>query len=296
MPDLGKWRLGALMPESHDLLGTTLDGRFEVGDLLARGGFASVMSGFDRTEQRPCAIKIFRGEVKNKASILRGFEQEVAALRQIRHPNIVSIYADGLTPSGAPYLAMEFVAGKNLRDILKEGPLPGPRAARLLEQLASALDAIHQRAICHRDVKPENVIVRGALGNQGSSNEEAVLIDFSIAIIKDANETLHGLSRAAGTFDYMAPEQALGHAQPSSDIFSLAKVAIEMLTGERLSLLLPNAALDLPAQTPALLAKFNLGLSDESLQMLARALEFDPANRPNIAGDFIRPIVRDLNP
>ncbi len=293
MPDLGKWRLGALMPESHDLLGTTLDGRYEVGELLARGGFASVMSGFDRVEQRPCAIKIFRGEVKNKASILRGFEQEVAALRQIRHPHVVSIYADGLTPSGAPYLAMEFVAGKNLRDIVKEGPLAGPRAARLLEQLASALDAIHQRAICHRDVKPENVIVRGALGS-GSANEEAVLIDFSIAIIKDANETLHGLSRAAGTFDYMAPEQALGHAQPSSDIFSLAKVAIEMLTGERLSLLLPNAALDLPAQAPALLVKFNLGLSGESLQMLAAALQFDPAKRPNVASEFIRPIVRDL--
>jgi hypothetical protein len=290
MPDLGSWRLGALMPESHDLLGTTLDGRYEVGDLLARGGFASVMSGYDRVEQRPCAIKIFRGEVKNKASILRGFEQEVAALRQIRHPNVVSIYADGLTPSGAPYLAMEFVAGKNLRDIVKGGPLPGPRAARLLEQLAHALDAIHQRAICHRDVKPENVIVR----HNGSINEEAVLIDFSIAIIKDANETLHGLSRAAGTFDYMAPEQALGHAQPSSDIFSLAKVAIEMLTGERLSLLLPNAALDLPKQTPTLLAKFDLKLSVQSVQMLAAALQFDPAKRPNIASEFILPIVRDL--
>jgi hypothetical protein len=294
MRDLGSWRLGALMPESHDLLGTTLDGRYEVGDLLARGGFASVMSGYDRAEQRPCAIKIFRGEVKDKAAIRRGFELEVAALRQIRHPNVVSIYADGLTPSGAPYLAMEFVAGKNLRDIVKEGPLPGSRAARLLEQLAHALDAIHQRAICHRDVKPENVIVRSALGNHGSAKEEAVLIDFSIAIIKDANETLHGLSRAAGTFDYMAPEQALGHAQPSSDIFSLAKVAVEMLTGERLSVLLPNAALDLPAQTPALLAKFDLKLSAESIQMLASALEFDPAKRPNIAGEFIYPIVRDL--
>jgi hypothetical protein len=294
MPDLGLWRLSAVMPETHDLLGTTLDGRYEVGNLLARGGFASVMAGYDRAQHRPCAIKIFRGEVKNKASILRGFEQEVAALRQIRHPNVVSIYADGLTPSGAPYLAMEFVEGRNLRDILKEGPLPGPRAASLLEQLANALDAIHGRGICHRDVKPENVIVRGTLANHGSAKEEAVLIDFSIAIIKDANETLHGLSRAAGTFDYMAPEQALGHAQPASDIFSLAKVAIEMLTGERLSVLLPNAALDLSAQTPALLAKFNLNLSSQSVQMLANALEFDPAKRPHIVGEFILPIVRDL--
>jgi ligand-binding sensor domain-containing protein/predicted Ser/Thr protein kinase len=291
MPDLGSWRLGALMPESHDLIGSTLDGRYQVGDLLARGGFASVMSGYDLTEKRPCAIKIFRSEVKNKTSIVRGFEQEVAALRQIHHPNVVSIYADGLTPSGAPFLAMEFVTGKNLRDILEQGPLPGPRAARLLDQLAHALDAIHERGICHRDLKPENVIVR----HNDSHNEEAVLIDFSIAIIKDANETLHGISRAAGTFDYMAPEQALGHAQPASDIFSLAKVVIEMLTGQRVSLLLPNAALDLPAQTAALLARFNLNLSEQSIQMLAAALQFDPAKRPNVAGDFARPLVSDLH-
>ncbi len=288
MPDLGSWRLGALMPETHDLLGATLDGRYEVGALIARGGFASVMSGRDLAEKRPCAIKIFRGDVKNRASLLRGFEQEVSALRQIHHPNVVSIYADGLTPSGAPYLAMEFVAGKSLRDILKDGPLPRPRVGRLLRQLAGALDAIHLRGICHRDVKPENVIVRQADG----LTEEAVLIDFSIAIIKDANETLYGLSRAAGTFDYMAPEQAMGHAQPASDVFSLAKLAIEMLTGRRVAHLLPNAALDLPERVRELLKSFKL--SEDSIEMLARALEFDPKNRPSVAGAFIAPIVRDL--
>jgi predicted Ser/Thr protein kinase len=290
LPDLGEWRLSALNPDGHELTGAVLDNRFEVGNLLARGGFASVMAGFDRNKQRRCAIKIFRGELKDKTSVLRGFEQEVAALRQIHHPNIVSIYADGLTPSGAPYLAMEFVEGKNLRDILKDGPLPSVRAARLLEQLANALDAIHERGICHRDVKPENVIVR----SNGAVQEEAVLIDFSIAIIKDANETLYGLSRAAGTFDYMAPEQAMGHAQPASDIFSLAKVTIELLTGARVSVLLPNAALDLPLQAAEMLKKRNLNLTSDSVFMLASALEFDPSRRPNVASQFAKPIVRDL--
>jgi hypothetical protein len=290
LPDLGEWRLGALLPEKYELSGTIVDGRYEVGELLARGGFANVMAGYDRREQRRCAIKIFRGEVKNKASILRGFEQEVAALRQIRHPNIVSIYADGLTSSGAPYLVMEFVVGKNLRQILEDGPLLPERVGSLLAQIASALDAIHGRGICHRDVKPENVIVR----NNGDTGEEAVLIDFSIAIIKDANETLHGLSRAAGTFDYMAPEQALGHAQPSSDVFSLAKVAIELLTGARVSALLPNAALDLPARISEMLKKFDLTLSEDSVKMLSSALEFDPSKRPSVASKFLLPIVRDL--
>ena len=290
MPDLADWRMSALLPEGDELTGTKLDGRFEVGKLLAKGGFASVLVGYDGNERRLCAIKVFRGEVKNKASTLRGFEQEVASLRQIRHPNVVTVYADGFTSTGAPYLAMEFVEGKNLRDILKEGALPGYRVARLLRQLASALDAIHRCGICHRDLKPENVIVR----QNGQEDEEAVLIDFSIAIIKDANETLYGLSRAAGTFDYMAPEQAMGHARPASDIFSLAKLTIEMLTGKRLTVLLPDAALDLPGRTPTLLAKYKLGLSAVSVKMLADALEFDPGKRPNVASEFAMPIARDL--
>ncbi len=289
LPDLGEWRMDALEPEDHPLCGTMLDRRYQVERLLARGGFASVLAAYDQTKHRPCAIKVFRGEVKHKPSTRQGFEQEVAALRKIRHPNVVSIYADGVTANGAPYLVMEFIEGLSLREILEEGPMQPARAARMLDQLAKALDAIHARGIFHRDMKPENVIVRNA-----GSDEQAVLIDFSIAIIKDVNETLHGISRAAGTFDYMAPEQALGYAQPSSDIFSLAKVVMEMLGGIRLSQRLPNVALDLPGRVLEILEKSKLPLSRESKEMLARALEFDPSKRPDKAGEFARPIVRDL--
>ena len=212
MPDLAAWRMEALLPEVHELAGTILDSRFEVGEFLARGGFANVMGGYDREQKQRCAVKVFRSEVKDKAWIQRRFEQEVAALGKVRHPNVVSIYAHGIAPSGAPYLVMEFVEGKNLREVLEGGALPPKRTARILRQLAGALDAIHAQDIWHRDVKPENVIVR----NEGPLEEEAVLIDFSIAIVKDANETLYGLSRAAGSFDYMAPEQAVGYAESSS--------------------------------------------------------------------------------
>ncbi len=122
-----------------------------------------------------------------------------------------------------------------------------------MSQLAGALDAIHAQGICHRDVKPENIMVC----NRGPLGEDAILIDFSIAIVKDAGETLHGLSRAAGSFDYMAPEQAIGYAEASTDIYSLAKVVIEMLTGRQLKLLLPDAALDLPGRVRELSS--NLG-------------------------------------
>jgi tRNA A-37 threonylcarbamoyl transferase component Bud32 len=298
LPDLAAWRMGALLPEVHELEGTLLDSRFEVWGLLARGGFANVLDGHDREQNQRCAIKVFRGEIKDKAWIQRSFEQEVAALKKVRHPNVVSIYAHGTAASGAPYLVMEFVEGRSLRLVVEEGPLPPLRTARLLRQLASALDAIHALGICHRDVKPENVIVRDIVRdivrNGGAPEEEAVLIDFSIAIVKDANETLHGLSRAAGSFDYMAPEQAVGYAEPSSDIYSLAKLVLEMLTGRQLKDLLPDAALDLPERVRGLARSTAVHFSDESVEMLATALEFDPARRPRAAGAFAAPLVNDL--
>jgi len=292
LPDLSVWRMGALLPDVHDLTGTLLDGRFEVGELLARGGFANVLSGYDREQQRRCAVKVFRREVSGGGDSwsTRSFAREVAALQKIRHPNVVPIYAHGTAPSGAPYLVMEFIEGRNLRETLEAGALAPRRAARVLGQLASALDAIHAAGICHRDVKPENVIIR----HEGAPEEEPVLIDFSIAIVKDADETLHGLSRAAGSFDYMAPEQAVGYAEPASDIYSLAKLTIELLTGRRLKQLLPDAALDLPDRARELLRRIGIHLSAESIDRLAAALEFDPARRPRAAGGFAAPLVHDL--
>ena len=289
LPNLAAWRVGALLPEVDEVVGTLLDSRFEVGELLARGGFANVMDGYDREQKKRCAVKVFRSEVKDAEWIQRRFDQEVIALQKVRHPNVVSIYAHGSAPSGAPYLVMEFIEGRSLREVLENGALSPDSTARILRQLAGALDAIHAHSIWHRDVKPENIVVR----NEGSAEEQAVLIDFSIAIVKDANETLHGLSRAAGTFHYMAPEQAIGYAEASSDIYSLAKIVIEMLAGRRLSYLLPDASLDLPERVRELLGKFQL--SSEAIDMLARALEFDPAKRPREAGALAAMVAKDLD-
>jgi serine/threonine protein kinase len=120
------------------------------------------------------------------------------------------------------------------------------------------------------------------------------LIDFSIAIVKDPDATLHGLSRAAGTFYYMAPEQAIGYADSSSDIYSLAKIVIEMLTGKRLSILLPDASMDLPVRVRELLGALPIRLSSSSMELLSSALEFDPSRRPKNAGDFALHIAADL--
>jgi serine/threonine-protein kinase len=289
---VAEWRLAALSPELQHLDGTLLDSRFEVGRILARGGFATVTEGRDlKQDGRRCAIKIFRQEVVDKEWIARRFHHEVLALEQIQHPNVVRIFGSGTTPSGSFYLVMEYIEGETLRELLEIGRLAPERIARYLRQAGGALDQIHRRGICHRDLKPENLMIRTA----SPAEEELVLIDFSIAIVKDPDETLHGLSRAAGTIYYMAPEQAIGYADSSTDIYSLAKILIEMLSGKRLSTLLPNASMDLPERVRELLDALSVGLSPSSIALISSALEFDPARRPKNAGEFAEQIAQDLD-
>ena len=130
LPDLESWRRAVLSPESQ-WVGTTLDQRYEITGLVARGGFAAVLNGRDLLHGgRPCAIKIFRHEVIDKGWLTHRFQQEVSALEQIRHPSVVSIYGHGLTAAGVPYLVMEFIEGGTLRDLLDAGALcPNVRRA-----------------------------------------------------------------------------------------------------------------------------------------------------------------------
>ena len=119
--------------------------------------------------------------------------------------------------------------------------------------------------------------------------------NFSIAIVKDANEALQGLSRAAGTFAYMAPEQAIGYAQPASDIYSAWPASrSKCLRAVRCKDLLPSASLDLPNPVRILLRGLPIPLSETSVEMIALAQEYDPKRRPNVAGVFASPIVADL--
>ena len=291
LPDLAGLRLSSLFPELGQLDSMLLDNRFEAGRVLARGGFAIVAEGCDQAhEGRRCAIKIFRQELGDSEWTSRRFQQEVLALELIHHPNVVQIYGSGILPSGTMYLAMEFIEGVTLREQMETGRLPFSRTAAYLRQIGSALDAIHAHGIYHRDVKPENLMIRAA----APPREELVLIDFSIAIVKDPDKTVHGLSRAAGSIRYMAPEQAIGYAVPATDIYSLAKVLIEMITGTRLADLLPDASMDLPLRVRELVAALPIPFSDASIALLSAALEFDPARRPKRAGEFADQIAADL--
>jgi tRNA A-37 threonylcarbamoyl transferase component Bud32/ligand-binding sensor domain-containing protein len=291
LPDLADLRVQALLPELHQLRGKLLDNRFTVGNLIARGGFASVLAGTDLQQAgRPCAIKIFRSHLMDKTWLPKRFTQEVAALKMVQHPNVVGIYGSGQIPNGPFYLVMEFIEGETLRERMKAGKLPMLLIAKYLRQAGSALGAIHESDICHRDLKPENLMIR----NQGEPGQELVLIDFSIAIVKDPDESVYGLTRAAGTLAYMAPEQTIGYAEPSTDIYSLAKVLIEMLAGQSLSELLPDASMDLPRRVRNLLQTMGLPLTSGAIELIGSALEYDPKLRPRDARAFTMRIADDL--
>ena len=292
LPDISSWRLGALAPEAERLIGSVVDGRYEINQLLSVGGFATVAKARDLSENgRLCAVKVFRDEVGDRAWIRYRFEQEVAALEQLSHPNIVRISGHGITDSGAPYLVMEFIHGRNVRQLLEDGALPTLQIARFMGQLSSALSALHQRSIYHRDIKPENLMVRV----DAAGEEQIVLIDFSIAIVKAPDRTIHGISRVAGTLGYMAPEQVTGYADASTDIHSLAKVLLELLTGSPCSELMPQATLDLPRHVREYLEAQPGRLKQESIDQIAAALAFDPSQRPKDVTQFAAPIVRDLS-
>jgi hypothetical protein len=275
LPDFSEWRLAAFTPEIRNVLGTTIDGRYKAHAVLARGGFGTVLEGTDVRENRKCAIKVFRQELADSL-LTRKFQQEVAALEAVQQPNVVRIYGHGMMPSGGPYLVMEFIEGTTLHKLLENGALPPERVARLLRQAAAALECIHSHGIYHRDFKPENVMIR----KDCPQDSDLVLIDFSIAIVRDTDASMHGLSRAEGTFQYMAPEQILGYVGASNDIYSLAKVTLEMLTGKRLSELMPDASLDLAERVREFLLAYHVKLSNASIKQLCAALEFDPLRRP----------------
>jgi tRNA A-37 threonylcarbamoyl transferase component Bud32 len=291
LPNISSWLMSARSPETDSLIGTTINGRYEIGHILSVGGFATVVRARDLLQDRQLrAIKIFRYELGDQVWLRHRFEQEVTALEQLAHPNIVRITDHGAIDTGAPYLVMEFIEGRSLRELLDEGAMPRHRTGRLLRQLVSALETLHSRAIYHRDLKPENLMIR----SDGDGSEQLVLIDFSIAIVKSADHTFHGISRVAGTLGYMAPEQVIGYADASTDIYALAKILIEMLTGSPWTDLVPEGTLDMPAFVRNYLQERPFGLKPDSIDMLATALAFDPTLRPKSAAHFGESIIRDL--
>lgn len=201
-----------------------LAGRYAIDDELGRGGMATVYGADDLRHGRRVAIKVYRPEMGATLGPER-FLQEIGIAARLTHPHIVPLLDSG-TADGLLYYVAQYVAGGSLRARLREGPLPVREALRIAEEVGAGLDFAHRSGVVHRDVKPENILF---------TDGHAVLTDFGIArapSIRQDFRTDEGL--IVGTPEYMSPEQASGEANltPASDIYSLACVVFEMLTGQ----------------------------------------------------------------
>jgi serine/threonine-protein kinase len=204
--------------------GQQLD-QYDLTELLARSGMASIFKALDRKSGATVAVKVPHMQYESDVAFYQRFEREEHIGQKLEHPNIVRV----LTPDEKSrlYLVMEFAEGRSLRAILqKEKKLSRETALDLARQIASALVYMHARGIVHRDLKPDNVLV-GADG-------KVKLLDFGIAMDEEARRlTWFGLSPPVGTPDYMAPEQVRGkRGDVRTDVYALGTMLYEMITGD----------------------------------------------------------------
>ncbi|MFZ1288330.1 MAG: Stk1 family PASTA domain-containing Ser/Thr kinase [Candidatus Phosphoribacter sp.] len=211
-----------------------LGGRYEVGAVIGRGGMADVHAGFDTRLSRPVAIKLMRSDLARDNNFLARFRREAQSAAGLNHPAIVAIFDSGedelIDPSGAPahvpFIVMEIVEGRTLREYLTTiGPLPPAEAAQVTEQVLGALAYSHRMGIVHRDIKPANVMI--------SSTGEVKVMDFGIArALSDSAATMTQTQAVMGTAQYLSPEQAQGKpVDARSDLYSTGCMLFELLTG-----------------------------------------------------------------
>lgn len=202
--------------------------RYEIIAPIGYGAMGAVYKAFDPIIKRPVAVKTIRLDVPPASPDYRAFLErftiEARTAGRLSHPNIVTLYDVGHTEEKIPWLAMEYVDGETVAELLQGEKLKPEVVISLVSQIASALDYAHAEGVVHRDIKPSNVIVY--------AGEKVKVTDFGIAKLMDADATHSGLMM--GTPSYMSPEQAMGEdLDGSTDIFSLGVVAFEMLSGQQ---------------------------------------------------------------
>ena len=195
---------------------------YQVEAMVGRGGMGVVYRVFDPALDRRVALKLIAPELASDESFRDRFLQESRAVAALEHPNVVPVYSAGQVEDTL-YLAMRYVEGKDLRQLLADGPLPPERAIAICAQVAAALDAAHERGLVHRDVKPSNILVE--------DGDRVYLGDFGLSRRLPATGSIPGSS--LGTIAYVAPEQIRGEAVDGrADCYSLACVLYECLSGE----------------------------------------------------------------
>ncbi|MBL8603971.1 MAG: serine/threonine protein kinase [Myxococcales bacterium] len=208
--------------------------RYRIGRRIGSGGMSDVFLADDLREGRTVALKVVLAEAHDDASRRRRFLREAETVKKLDHPNIVRVYDWGEEPDRVTWIAMEFIDGTSLGAILDRGPLPLREVVSIVAPVARALGVAHRAGFAHRDVKPENILVRG--------DGRPVLVDFGITRSISyqspskgrTGEKLTQTGTLVGTPEYMSPEQVrTAQLDGRSDQFSLAVVTYEALTGAR---------------------------------------------------------------
>ena len=269
--------------------GTIVGHRYRIIDLIGTGGMAHVYRAVNLSSRKIVAIKVLKDEYRNDAEFLRRFEREARAVLHLSHENIVRAFDVGET-DGLPYIVLEFVDGKTLKEILDEnGPMPARIAVALVVQVLDALGAAHAAGIIHRDVKPQNVIVM--------QSGKVKLMDFGIAREVDANTVTFAGSTVLGSVHYLSPEQAKGlPVSEGSDLYSAGIMLYEMLTGRvpfdgdsSVAIALKHIS-DIPVPQIELTNKVSPALND----VILRALNKDVNRRYSTASEMSAHLRRAL--
>jgi len=259
-------------------LGREVNG-FRVDAVLGRGGMGTVYRATQLSLGRPVALKVLPEDLARDAQFLDRFHREAEALSRLSHPNVVTVYDRGAV-EGRPYLVLEYVEGTNLREVLRQGPLPAVEALRIVSSILHALEHAHRNGVVHRDVKPENVLLA-----KGGAVKVA---DFGLSrLLGPLEETRLTRSHLVlGTYEYMAPEQRerARDADARADLYATGVILYEMLTGE-----LPIGRFDLPSQRRP-------GECDRRVDAIVeRSLEKDPDRRFQRAEEMADAVSRVLD-
>ena len=266
-------------------------GDYELIEEIARGGMGVVYKARQTSLNRTVAIKmILAGQLAREADVKR-FHAEAEAAANLQHPNIVAIHEVG-DQEGQHYFSMDYVEGKNLAEVVREGPLPVRKAALYVQTIAEAIHYAHQRGTLHRDLKPQNVLIDAA--------NQPRITDFGLAKQLERDSGLTRTGAVLGSPAYMPPEQATGrHAQvgPQSDVYSIGAILYELLTGrapfhaETLVATLAKVV-DEPPVPPA---KLNARVPRDLEVICLKCLEKAPERRYHSARELAEELERFLN-
>ena len=276
----------------HDVLtGRLLDRRYLMGARVARGGMASVYEATDTRLDRLVAVKVMHSGMGDDEEFAARFVREARSAARLSHPNVVSVFDQG-EDDGVVFLAMEYVPGHTLRDVIRaEAPMSPARALALIEPIASALASAHRAGLIHRDVKPENVLIEDA-----AAGGRLKVADFGLAkaVSADTQHTVTG-GVLIGTVSYLAPELVVdGRADARADVYAAGVMLYEMLTGAKphegespIAVAYKHVHTDVPPPSEAV-----PGIPAYVDALVARATSRDRTQRPADAGVFVHQIHR----